>query len=328
MDRDYIWEGEYGRRSHLIPVFQQLLREQDASSLQMLSLFVNNNPYNLEFFIAVSYDRPKEEHLDRMFRLLEDAGLRQRKDLTALNIMRAMADRRFNSASLLDEDSVPTIMGHLFFFPEIRVLEEKGYRMTPFGREQMVFLSHSSLDKPEIEEIIPLLNGMDLPVWFDKYSIALGDSITDKVQEGIQQSSIVLFWITEHFLDSRWCKFEMRAFDRRGRPGHLRSGPGHPDLPPAALSPGHQVSHAGRTDHLSGRPADRLRSPAQLSDLKNLEPLHLKRGPARHAPAPFCRLRSAIFRPLGSAAGARPWAGTGPAAPGPAGEQRTPAPRR
>ena len=104
MDRDYIWEGEYGRRSHLIPVFQQLLREQDASSLQMLSLFVNNNPYNLEFFIAVSYDRPKEEHLDRMFRLLEDAGLRQRKDLTALNIMRAIADRRFNSASLLDED--------------------------------------------------------------------------------------------------------------------------------------------------------------------------------------------------------------------------------
>lgn len=59
MDRDYIWEGEYGRRSHLIPVFQQLLREQDASSLQMLSLFVNNNPYNLEFFIAVSYDRPR-----------------------------------------------------------------------------------------------------------------------------------------------------------------------------------------------------------------------------------------------------------------------------
>ena len=49
-------------------------------------------------------------------------------------------------------------------------------------------------DKPEIEEIIPLLNGMDLPVWFDKYSIALGDSITDKVQEGIQQSSICLLY--------------------------------------------------------------------------------------------------------------------------------------
>ena len=71
------------------------------------------------------------------------------------------------------------------------------------------------LDVKQIEEIIPLLNGMDLPVWFDKYSIALGDSITDKVQEGIQQSSIVLFWITEHFLDSRWCKFEMRAFIKK-----------------------------------------------------------------------------------------------------------------
>lgn len=175
MDRDYIWEGEYGRRSHLIPVFQQLLREQDASSLQMLSLFVNNNPYNLEFFIAVSYDRPKEEHLDRMFRLLEDAGLRQRKDLTALNIMRAMADRRFNSASLLDEDSVPTIMGHLFFFPEIRVLEEKGYRMTPFGREQMVFLSHSSLDKPEIEEDVRVISVLDRGIQISRLPLFLQD---------------------------------------------------------------------------------------------------------------------------------------------------------
>ena len=59
MDRDYIWEGEYGRRSHLIPVFQQLLREQDASSLQMLSLFVNNNPYNLELWLSLLVSHPR-----------------------------------------------------------------------------------------------------------------------------------------------------------------------------------------------------------------------------------------------------------------------------
>ena len=39
--------------------------------------------------------------------------------------MRAMADRRFNSASLLDEDSVPHHYGAPLFFPEVRVLEEE-----------------------------------------------------------------------------------------------------------------------------------------------------------------------------------------------------------
>lgn len=66
-----------------------------------------------------------------------------------------------------------------------------------------------------MEKLIPYLNGAGLPVWFDKYSIHVGDSIVDKVQEGLDEAESVIFWITEHFLDSSWCRYEMSAFIKK-----------------------------------------------------------------------------------------------------------------
>ena len=37
----------------------------------------------------------------------------------------------------------------------------------------------------------------------------------DKVQEGVENSYAVIFWITKNFLESKWCETEMRAFVRR-----------------------------------------------------------------------------------------------------------------
>ena len=40
-------------------------------------------------------------------------------------------------------------------------------------------------------------------------------SITNSVQEGIDDSNIVILWITESFLASKWCKTEMTAFIKK-----------------------------------------------------------------------------------------------------------------
>lgn len=169
MDKGYVWQGEYGKRSHLIPIFSKILDEQDATSLTMLALFVNNNSYNLEFFIALNYDRPAKDHIQDM----------------------------------------------MFWFPEIDELEGKGYYMKPYGKDRQVFISHSSKDKEDVRKLIPYLNGMDLPVWFDEYNISAGQSITGSVQSGIEQSEIVIFWVTKNFLESKWCHTEMNAFIKK-----------------------------------------------------------------------------------------------------------------
>lgn len=215
MERGYIWQAEYGKRTHLIPVIKQLLEEQDASSLEMIAVFVNNNPYNLEFFVAVFYDVPQKDHVEKMIELFENVNLILRTDLTCLLLMQEMGNRRFNSCTFLKPQDVEMQLETMFFWPEINVLEKQGYCMRPFGKEKKAFISHSSKDNKDLERIIPYLNGQNLPVWFDKYSISVGDSITESVQAGIEESDMVIFWVTDNFLASKWCRFEMNAYIKR-----------------------------------------------------------------------------------------------------------------
>ena len=215
MEKNYIWQGEYGKRSHLKALFKELLKEQDSSSLEMLAIFVNNNPYNFEFYIAVVYDIPKEEHVEKMIGLFENAGLVLRNDLTFFMFMNSMKDRKFNSCAFLGEQDIDLKFENMFGFVEIEDLKKKGYYMQPFGKEKQVFISHSSKDKKDVEMIIPYLNGQDLPVWFDKYSIPVGASITEQVQRGIEESDMVIFWVTDNFLNSNWCQMEMKAYISR-----------------------------------------------------------------------------------------------------------------
>ena len=50
---------------------------------------------------------------------------------------------------------------------------------------------------------------------YDKYSIHIGESIVEGVQNGIESAESVIFWITRNFLLSKWCKYEMRSFVRK-----------------------------------------------------------------------------------------------------------------
>ncbi len=224
MDRDYIWQCDYGNRDYLRPVLKKLLNCQNASSLQCLMLAVNNNPYNLEFFLLVSYDKPQDNDVNQMITLFEGAGLLRRTDVSSLQLMKEAKNRRFQMVTLLDEESVDLIFqnSQIFVFRERNQLEELGYHMVPFGKQARVFLSHSSLDKPDVEELLPYLNAANLPVWFDKYDIEIGESIVDGVQAGVKDSDNVIFWITKNFLRSKWCKHEMNAFIRKLIDGRAR----------------------------------------------------------------------------------------------------------
>lgn len=215
MDKDFIWEAEYGRREYMRSILKDLLKKQNADSLQCLGLYVNNNPYNLEFFVIASYDKARENEIEYMQEKFMDAGLIYRQDLTMDELMLQMGSRRFNSMTLLDDNTVDIAMDSLFAFAEIEELEKLGYYMNPFGKEKEVFISHSSKDKKDVEKLLPFINGMNLPVWFDKYNIDVGQSIVDKVQDGVKNSCAVIFWITDNFLESKWCKKEMQAFIKR-----------------------------------------------------------------------------------------------------------------
>lgn len=215
MDKDFIWEGRYNNRSSLKEALKELLGKQDADSLQMASVFVNNNPYNLELYVAVSYNQPQKSEINYMITLFKDASLLQRKDLTIKELCAELGNRRFQWFTFVGPEDVDIVFDTVFFFPESQELEKKGYITKPFNQENTVFISHSNKDSNEVEEIIPYLNGQGLSIWFDQYSIAVGSSITDAVQKGIEKSKIVIMWITENFIQSKWCNAEMHIFVKK-----------------------------------------------------------------------------------------------------------------
>lgn len=216
LDREYVWECDYGNRMVLKNGIRELLGEQDSSSLQMVSLFTNSNPYCLELYIVISYDIPKEGHIKKMTHMFESLGVKYRPDITYIELFNEMRNRRFNVCTL-DELMLDIAFESNTYFaiPEKFVFEENGYRIEKLGERKRVFLSHSFQNKEDIEELIPFLNSKNLPVWYAPLDIEYGDSIINKVEEGMGNSVCVIFWITKEYLSSRWCKKEMSSFLNR-----------------------------------------------------------------------------------------------------------------
>lgn len=74
-----------------------------------------------------------------------------------------------------------------------------------------VFLSHSSHDKDVVEPIGSFLHRRGLTVWLDAWSMTPGDSLIDKIGEGIELSDRLVVFLTPHSADSNWVKKEVAS---------------------------------------------------------------------------------------------------------------------
>lgn len=210
-NRDYVWECDYGEHSRYLNAIAGLVDTQNPHELGMCALFVNNNPYNLEFFIVLSYESPKPEQIERMLEVMMEVGARQRPDIPFSELMTELGGRRYNSMMILDSSTLEQARVGLFQFKE-RDEIAKVISMKPLGKSIPVFLSHSSVDKPFVEDVIPYLTSKGLPVWYDNISIDYGEGILSAVQSGVKDAGAVIFFITKTFLESSWCKLEMEGF--------------------------------------------------------------------------------------------------------------------
>jgi hypothetical protein len=202
----------------------------------MCAMFVNSNPYNLEFFVVLGYESPKDGQITAMKEALASCGARYRPDITMDELMTETGHRRFNMGTAAKPESFE-MAEQLFRFKD-RAEVASVISMRPLGKSLPVFLSHSSHDKPFIEDVIPYLTNKGLPVWYDKINIDYGETIVTAIQQGISSSGAVVFFITSHFLKSSWCEKEMEGFLTRFGSGHkillltvVDNGVPHDELP-------------------------------------------------------------------------------------------------
>lgn len=74
-----------------------------------------------------------------------------------------------------------------------------------------VFLSYSHRDRATIARIASDLRALDVPVWWDKWELKVGDSLTTKIEEGIQSAGYLCLALSQHSIQSNWVQRELTA---------------------------------------------------------------------------------------------------------------------
>ena len=75
-----------------------------------------------------------------------------------------------------------------------------------------VFLSHSAKDKELVRSLAQRLHQDGLKVWFDDWVLKPGDSIPAKIEEGLEQSRVLVLCMSANAFGSDWAKLESGIF--------------------------------------------------------------------------------------------------------------------
>jgi len=96
-------------------------------------------------------------------------------------------------------------IGHRLIFRSVEYMNERNKHEKP-----LAFISHDSRDKKEIAEPLALqLQKMMCPVWFDQYSLQVGDSLRASIEKGLQECAKCVLILTPNFLSNNgWTKIE------------------------------------------------------------------------------------------------------------------------
>jgi hypothetical protein len=74
-----------------------------------------------------------------------------------------------------------------------------------------VFLSHSSEDKDDVRRLGEDLRRAGLEVWLDEKEIRVGDSIVQKIEEGLNKTQYLALWLTRRSVSSGWVSAEWQS---------------------------------------------------------------------------------------------------------------------
>ena len=212
--KTYIFNLDYGNRQKEKDFIKQILINFDESIVSGCGICVNNNPYNFEFLLYVSLSK-----LDNEFEKFIEDNFKDKKRVYNYflgDIFRFFFQKGYNIVSINNEMEVDAVIteegNNIFLFDSKDIMNQKFNDNTKRQNKKKIFLSHTSEDKCEVDNIFNEFQKAEISVWYDKYEINLGDSISDKIDEGLKSSDIGIICISKKFLNSNWAKTELNYF--------------------------------------------------------------------------------------------------------------------
>lgn len=88
--------------------------------------------------------------------------------------------------------------------------------MNEHSKTYDVFVSHASEDKDSfVRPLAVSLRSLGASVWYDEFSLRLGDSLSRSIDRGLTNSSFGLVIISQSFIDKPWPDYELRGLVTR-----------------------------------------------------------------------------------------------------------------
>lgn len=79
-----------------------------------------------------------------------------------------------------------------------------------------VFICHASEDKKDfVRPLAELLKLQHIDVWYDEFSLTIGDSLTQKIDEGLSKSRFGIVVLSPNFFKKPWAKRELNGLTLR-----------------------------------------------------------------------------------------------------------------
>jgi hypothetical protein len=79
-----------------------------------------------------------------------------------------------------------------------------------------VFICHASEDKKDfVRPLAKLLQQQHIEVWYDEFSLNIGDSLTQKIDEGLANSKFGIVVLSPNFFKKPWAKRELKGLTLR-----------------------------------------------------------------------------------------------------------------
>jgi len=79
-----------------------------------------------------------------------------------------------------------------------------------------LFISHAVEDKKSfVEPLAHALSRFGLRVWYDDYTLKVGDSLSRSIDEGLAHSKYGLVVLSDSFIEKKWTEYELRGLTAR-----------------------------------------------------------------------------------------------------------------
>lgn len=86
----------------------------------------------------------------------------------------------------------------------------------PVDEEWDLFISHASEDKSEfVEPLASALTSFGVRVWYDRFTLKLGDSLSRSIDDGLAKSDYGLVVLSPAFIAKGWPEYELRGLTAR-----------------------------------------------------------------------------------------------------------------